>query len=49
MQIKYYMKILKEIFRFTVISITAFIGYLIWFIYGILDWGIKFFKRRDYE
>ena len=49
MQIKYYMKILKEIFRLTLISIAAFVVYVIWIIYGIIDWGIEFFKRKDYE
>lgn len=43
------MKILKEIFRFTVISIAAFIMCTICIIYGIVDWGIEFFKKRDYE
>ena len=43
------MKILKEIFRLTVISIAALVVYTVLIIYGIVDWGIGFFKRKDYE
>lgn len=45
------MKILKEIFRLTIISIAAFVIYTVLIIYGIVDWCIGFFKRKekDYE
>ena len=43
------MKLLKGIFQYLFYSILMIIFSVMLIIVGIFDWGMDFFKRKDYE